>query len=212
MKEIIEKIAKTGVVPVVEIEELSDALNLAKALSEGGIKTIEITLRTKVAIDAIKLIKNEYPDILLGAGTVINTNQIDQAIEAGAEFIVSPGLNEKNIKYAKEKNILIIPGCSSASDIEKGIENGLEVVKFFPAELIGGLSLIKALSAPYSNILFMPTGGIDLEKASKYLEFEKIIACGGSFMVKKELIKSGNFKEIKRLTEETVSMVRRIRI
>lgn len=147
----------------------------------------------------------EFPDMLVGAGTVLTTDQVDLAVAAGAKFIVSPGLNPKIVKYCVEKGIPITPGCTNPSDIEQAIECGLEVVKFFPAEACGGLEMIKAMSAPYTNMKFMPTGGINAKNLTTYLDFNKIIACGGSWMVSNDLIKEGNFDTIATLTREAIS-------
>lgn len=204
MHEILKKIKTIGIVPVVKIDNANNAVPLAKALCEGGLPCAEVTFRTDAAEEAIKKISEAYPDMLVGAGTVLTTEQVDRAINAGSKFIVSPGLNPKIVKYCIEKNIPVTPGCSTPSDIEKAIELGLDVVKFFPAEAAGGLSMIKAMSAPYVNIKFMPTGGINAKNLNSYLDFPKIIACGGSWMVSGELINSGAFDKIKDLTKEAV--------
>jgi 2-dehydro-3-deoxyphosphogluconate aldolase/(4S)-4-hydroxy-2-oxoglutarate aldolase len=147
-----------------------------------------------------------YPDMLVGAGTVLTTKQVDEAVEAGAKFIVSPGLNEEVVKYCQSKNIPVLPGVVTPSEIEKAISLGIKVVKFFPAEAAGGLKMIKAMSAPYSDMRFMPTGGISPSNICDYLACDKIIACGGSWMVKKDLIVEGNFEKIKELTKEAVEL------
>ena len=149
--------------------------------------------------------------MLLGAGTVLTTEQVDRAVAAGAEFIVSPGLNPRIVKYCVEKNIPITPGCANASDIEQAIENGLEVVKFFPAEPAGGLKMIKALAAPYVGVKFMPTGGISASNVRDYLAYDRIIACGGSWMVSGDLVKAGEFDKIKELTAEAAAIVKEMR-
>ena len=153
----------------------------------------------------------KFPQMLIGAGTVLTTDQVDRAVAAGAKFIVSPGLNPRVVKYCVEKNIPITPGCSSASDIEQALENGLEVVKFFPAEPAGGLPMIKALAAPYVGVKFMPTGGINANNVKEYLGYNRILACGGSWMVKGDLIKAGDFAKITQLTKEAVEMVKESR-
>jgi 2-dehydro-3-deoxyphosphogluconate aldolase/(4S)-4-hydroxy-2-oxoglutarate aldolase len=204
MNEMLSRIQKLGIVPVVKLEDAKDALPLAKALKDGGLPCAEVTFRTAAAEEAIRIMRDAYPDMLIGAGTVLTTQQVEQAIDAGAAFIVSPGLNPKTVSYCVERNIPIIPGCSSPSDIEAAIELGLETVKFFPAEAAGGLAMIKAMSAPYVNMKFMPTGGITAKNLLSYLDFNKIIACGGSWMVSDDLIKAGDFDKITALTKEAV--------
>lgn len=201
---ILEEISKIGIVPVIAINDAEQAIPLAKALIGGGIPCAEVTFRTAQGAEAIRRIASAGLDIILGAGTVLTTAQVDSAIDAGAKFIVSPGFNSKVVEYCVKKGILIIPGCSSPSDIEQAIEFGLKVVKFFPAEQAGGLEYIKAIAAPYSGIKFMPTGGINAANLVKYLAFEKIVACGGSWMVRKDLLESGNYDEITRLSGEAV--------
>ena len=204
MNDVLKKINAIGIVPVVAIDNAKDAVPLAKALCEGGLPCAEVTFRTAAAEDAIKAMRQAYPDMLIGAGTVLTTEQVDRAVNAGATFIVSPGLNPKVVKYCVDKNIPVTPGCANPSDVEQAIELGLEVVKFFPAEAAGGIEMIKAMSAPYGNIKFMPTGGINAKNLRDYLDFPKIIACGGSWMVKKDLINNGDFDTIRDMTKEAV--------
>ncbi len=204
MNAILEEIGNIGIVPVVVLDDVKDALPLAKALIEGGLACAEITYRTAAAEESIKLITNTYPDMLIGAGTVLTIEQVDTAVAAGAKFIVSPGFNPKVVKYCVDKKIPIIPGTSSPSDIEQALEFGLDIVKFFPAEASGGIAKIKAMSAPYGNIKFMPTGGVNEQNLNEYLSFNQVLACGGSWMVKKDLIKQGQFEKIKSLTKEAI--------
>ena len=211
MNELFERIQKTGIVPVIKIDDAKDILPLSEALLKGGIDIAEITFRTDAAAEAITLVKREFPKMLVGAGTVLSTENADKAQAAGAEFIVTPGFNPKIVDYCISKNIPIIPGCSIPSEIEFALERGLEVVKFFPAEESGGLAKIKAMSAPYSGVRFMPTGGISLENLGKYAAFPKIIACGGSFMVKDTLIKNGKWDEITELSKKAVDCIREAR-
>ncbi|MBQ6846970.1 MAG: bifunctional 4-hydroxy-2-oxoglutarate aldolase/2-dehydro-3-deoxy-phosphogluconate aldolase, partial [Oscillospiraceae bacterium] len=178
MNEVLKQIGAYGVVPVVKIDNVEDALPLGKALIDGGLPVAEVTFRTAAAEEAIRAMADAYPEMLIGAGTVLTTEQVDKAVAAGAKFIVSPGLNPKVVSYCVEKNIPITPGCSNPSDIEAAIELGLDVVKFFPAEACGGLAAIKAMSAPYGAIKFMPTGGISEKNINDYLSFGKILACG----------------------------------
>jgi 2-dehydro-3-deoxyphosphogluconate aldolase/(4S)-4-hydroxy-2-oxoglutarate aldolase len=207
MNEMLMKIQKMGIVPVVKLDDAKDALPLAKALYEGGLPCAEITFRTAAAEESIRIMRQAYPDMLIGAGTVLTTEQVDQAVKAGATFIVSPGLNPRIVRYCTDRNIPITPGCSSPSDIEAAIELGLDVVKFFPAEAAGGLAMIKAMAAPYVNMKFMPTGGINAKNILSYLDFNKVIACGGSWMVSDELIKAGDFAKITALTKEAVTLM-----
>lgn len=204
MNAVLEQISKIGIVPVVKIDRAEDALPLAKALCAGGLPCAEVTFRTDAAAEAIKIMTTNFPEMCVGAGTVLNAAQVDAAVEAGSKFIVSPGLNPKTVKYCIEKNIPITPGTSSPSDIEQAIELGLDVVKFFPAEQSGGLAKIKAMAAPYVNMKFMPTGGVNAKNLTSYLDFPKIIACGGSWMVPGDLINAGEWDKIEQLTREAV--------
>lgn len=205
MNEVLTKFQKLGIIPVVKIDDAKDAEPLAKALCEGGLPVAEVTFRTAAAKEAIANMVKACPDMFVGAGTVLTTEQVDQAIEAGAKFIVSPGLNPKVVKYCQEKGITITPGTSSPTDIEMALELGLEAVKFFPAEASGGLAKIKAMAAPYVNMKFMPTGGINAKNLNSYLDFSKILACGGSWMVSDALINAGEFDKIRDLTREAVN-------
>ncbi len=204
MNAVLEKLSKIGIVPVVKIDRAEDAVPLAKALCAGGLPCAEVTFRTDAAAAAIKAMTENFPQMCVGAGTVLNAQQVDAAVEAGAQFIVSPGLNPRTVKYCQEKNVPITPGTSSPSDIEQAIELGLDVVKFFPAEQSGGLAKIKAMAAPYVNMKFMPTGGINAKNLTSYLDFNKIIACGGSWMVPGDLINAGEWDRIEQLTREAV--------
>ncbi|MDO4553828.1 MAG: bifunctional 4-hydroxy-2-oxoglutarate aldolase/2-dehydro-3-deoxy-phosphogluconate aldolase [Lachnospiraceae bacterium] len=204
MNEILEKIQKIGIVPVVVLNDPKDAAPLAKALCEGGLPCAEVTFRTDAAEESIRIMAEQFPEMLVGAGTVLTTEQVDRAVNAGAKFIVSPGLNPKVVKYCVDRDIPVTPGTSNPSDVEQAIELGLEVVKFFPAEAAGGLNMIKSMAAPYTNIKFMPTGGINAKNINEYLAFPKILACGGSWMVKGDLVKAGKFDEITALTREAV--------
>lgn len=202
---IIEELSLIGIVPVIALDDAKDAAPLAKALINGGINCAEVTFRTAAAEQAIKNITAEYPEMLVGAGTVLTTDQVDRAVAAGAKFIVSPGLNPTVVSYCTGKNIPIVPGTANPSDIEAALSLGLDTVKFFPAEAAGGIKMIKAMSAPYGNIKFMPTGGINADNLKEYLDFDKVFACGGSWMVKKDLVSAGKFDEIERLTREAVN-------
>jgi 2-dehydro-3-deoxyphosphogluconate aldolase/(4S)-4-hydroxy-2-oxoglutarate aldolase len=207
MNEILQKISSIGIVPVVKLDDSNNALPLAKALCLGGLPCAEITFRTPAAKESIKLITEALPEMLVGAGTVLTTLQVDEATAAGAKFIVSPGFNRKIVEYCVALGIPVIPGCGDPSDIEQAIELGLEVVKFFPAEAAGGLNMLKAMSAPYGNMKFMPTGGINQKNLNDYLSFNKVIACGGSWMVSEKLINEKNFDEIVTLTKHAVEQM-----
>ena len=204
MNEILEKISKIGIVPVVVLDDAKDAEPLAKALCEGGLPCAEVTFRTDAAEESIRRMTSAFPEMLVGAGTVLTTEQVDRAVGAGAKFIVSPGFNPEVVKYCIGKDIPMVPGTNNPSNIEAALSLGLDVVKFFPAEQSGGVAMIKAMAAPYVNVKFMPTGGINAGNICDYLAFDKIIACGGSWMVKKDLVAAGKFDEIKKLTEEAV--------
>lgn len=200
----IKELYEIGLIPVIKIEDPADAVPLAKALIDGGLPAAEITFRTKCAAEAIRNITKTYPEMLVGAGTVLTTEQVDAAIAAGSKFLVSPGLNPKVTTYALSKGITMLPGCSNPSDIEAALELGLTTVKFFPAEAAGGLKMLKAMAAPYGQLTFMPTGGINADNLLDYLKFNKIIACGGSFMVKDDLVKEKKWDEITALTKNAV--------
>ncbi len=204
MNEVLEKISKIGIVPVVVLDDAKDAEPLAQALVKGGLPCAEVTFRTAAAEESIRIMSTKFPEMLVGAGTVLTTEQVDRAVNAGAKFIVSPGLNPKIVKYCIDKGVPVTPGTANPSDVEQAIELGLEVVKFFPAEAAGGLNMIKSMAAPYIQMKFMPTGGISAKNICEYLAFDKIIACGGSWMVKKDLVAAGKYDEIQALTEEAV--------
>ena len=211
MSEILEKIKEIGIVPVIVLEDAKDALPLAEALMEGGLPCAEVTFRTAAAEDSIRAISQAYPEMLVGAGTVLTTEQVDRAVAAGAKFIVSPGFNPRIVQYCQEKGVPITPGCSSPTDIEQALEHGLKVVKFFQAEQLGGLAMIKALAGPYVDVSFMPTGGINAGNVKDYLAYNRILACGGSWMVKGDLIKAGDFQRITELVKEAKQLVEEAR-
>ena len=208
MNDVLKKIGAIGIVPVVKIDDAKDAVPLAKALCDGGLPCAEITFRTSAAEEAIRKIHEAFPQMLLGAGTVLTTEQVDRAIGAGATFIVSPGLNPKVVKYCVDQGIPVTPGCANPSDIEQAIELGLDVVKFFPAEAAGGLKMIKAMSAPYVGMKFMPTGGINPGNVREYLACPAIFACGGSWMVPQDKINAGRFAEIEQLTAQAAALAK----
>ena len=211
MNELLNKVSELGVVPVVVLNDAKDAAPLAKALCEGGLPCAEVTFRTEAAEESIRIMHEQFPEMLLGAGTVLTTEQVERAVAAGASFIVSPGFDPEIVDYCLEKDILVLPGCITPSEVAQAVKRGLEVVKFFPAEQFGGVATIKALAAPYTNTKFMPTGGISAKNLRDYLGFKKIVACGGSWMVKNDLVEAGKFDEIKALTAEAVELVKEIR-
>ena len=204
MNRILEKIQKIGIVPVVVLDDPKDAAPLAEALCKGGLPCAEVTFRTAAAEESIRIMTERFPDMLVGAGTVLTIEQADRARAAGARFIVSPGLNPAVVRHCMEIGIPVIPGTATPSDVEAAMGLGLYVVKFFPAEQAGGIAMIKAMSAPYTQMKFMPTGGVNPQNLNTYLASDKVLACGGSWMVKKELIASGQFDKIRQLTKEAV--------
>ncbi|MBQ7908569.1 MAG: bifunctional 4-hydroxy-2-oxoglutarate aldolase/2-dehydro-3-deoxy-phosphogluconate aldolase [Elusimicrobiaceae bacterium] len=203
--DILSEISNIGIVPVIALDNANQAVPLAKALIDGGLPCAEVTFRTAAAEESIRQMARHCPDMLVGAGTILTPEQADKAVAAGARFIVSPGLNEEVVKHCQKIGVPIIAGVATPSEVEKALSLGLTTLKFFPAEAAGGLAMIKAMSAPYSQVKFMPTGGINAKNVNSYLSFKKVIACGGSWMVSKELINSGNFAEITRLTKEAVA-------
>ena len=211
MMTIEERFEDFGVVPVVVLDDVKDALPLAKALTEGGLPCAEVTFRTEAAEESIKVMAEAYPDMVVGAGTVLTIEQVDVAVKAGAKFIVSPGFDPEIVDYCLEKEIPIFPGCVTPSEVAQAVKRGLKVVKFFPAEPAGGVAMIKAMAAPYNQLRFMPTGGIGTQNLKDYLEFNKIICCGGSWMVKADLIKNGEFDKICKLTKEAKELAKSIR-
>ena len=211
MKQISEDIARYGVVPVVVLNDPAEALPVADALLKGGLPVAEVTFRTDAAEEAIRIISKERPAMLVGAGTVLTVDQVDRAVAAGAKFIVCPGFDPEIVDYCIGKNIPVFPGCTTASEVAWGVKRGLSVLKFFPAEQCGGVATIKALCAAYVGVKFMPTGGIGPKNLKDYLSCDKIVCCGGSWMVKGDLIKAGKFDEIERLSREAVALAKEVR-
>lgn len=205
MNEVLTKIGELGIVPVVKIEQSEDALKLGKALLDGGLPIAEITFRTSAAEESIRILSAELPQLLLGAGTVSTVEQAEKAVKAGAQFIVSAGFSPKVVDYCLENNVPVTPGINTPTEIEMALEKGLKFLKFFPAEASGGLAMLDSMSAPYTDVRFIPTGGINQNNLSSYLSHKKVHACGGSWMVKTNLISSGQFDEIVSLTKEAVS-------
>ena len=195
------------IVPVIALERAEDAVSLGAALLQSGIPAAEITFRTAAAIDAIRRLRDTLPDILIGAGTVLNAAQAKAAQQAGADFIVSPGFNPNTVKACQDLGIAITPGINNPTAIEAALEHGITTVKYFPAEASGGLKMLKALLAPYAMLQVMPTGGIGTHNIRDYLALKNVIACGGSWMVEKSLLAARNWEEVARLSREAVALV-----
>ena len=206
MKTLEEQFYDYAVVPVVVLDDAEDAAPLAEALVKGGIPCAEVTFRTEAAEESIRIMSEKYPEMLVGAGTVLTTEQVNRAVAAGAKFIVSPGFDPEIVDYCMEKNIPVFPGCVSPSEVAQAVKRGLKVVKFFPAEQAGGLAMLKAMAAPYTMLKFMPTGGINTKNLKEYLGFSKILCCGGSWMVKGDMIKNKEFDKITEMTKEAVEL------
>ena len=211
MSDVLEQLSEYGVVPVVVLNRADDAKPLAEALCRGGLKCAEVTFRTQAAEESIKIMSENYPDMLVGAGTVLTTDQVDRAVAAGAKFIVSPGFDPEVVDYCIDKNIPVVPGTITPSEVAQGVKRGLKVLKFFPAEQAGGLPMIKAMAAPYTMVKFMPTGGINAKNLADYLGSDKICACGGSWMVKADLVDNKQYDKIEEMTREAVELVKKIR-
>ncbi len=208
----IKELYRIGIVPVVALEDAADALPLGAALKKGGVSAIEVTFRTAAAADAIRLLTREMPELLVGAGTVITKEQADAAIEAGAKFIVSPGFQPELVSYVLSKGVPMCPGTATPGEMEQAMALGLSAVKFFPAEQNGGAPMLKALSAPYRDLLFMPTGGVKLENLRTYLALDQVFACGGTWLATKDDIKAKAFDKITARTREAVKTMLNFRI
>lgn len=207
MSSIKQQLKAIKVIPVIAIDNAKDIVPLGKVLMENGLPAAEITFRSEAAVEAIRLLRQTQPNMLIGAGTVLNREQAIAAKEAGATFIVSPGFNPNTVKACQEIGIDIIPGVNNPSTIEAALEMGLTTLKFFPAEASGGMNMLKALLAPYTDIELMPTGGIDPKNIKEYLSIPRVFACGGTWMVDKKLIEAQDWQELARLTREAVALV-----
>lgn len=207
--EILKQIEQLKLLPVIKLDSSENAAPLAEALIEGGLPAAEVTFRTDAAEDSIKIMTQKYPEMLVGAGTITSVQQAEKAVAAGASFLVSAGFNRKVTEYAVENHIPIFPGICTPTELMLLLEYNLPVAKFFPAEQYGGLKTIKALAAPFPNIKFMPTGGINTSNVCEYLACDKIIACGGSWMVKDAFINDHEFDKIRDLTKEAVTLVKK---
>jgi 2-dehydro-3-deoxyphosphogluconate aldolase/(4S)-4-hydroxy-2-oxoglutarate aldolase len=211
MQETLDTLGRLGLVPVVKIERAEDAVELGGALLAGGLPCAEITFRTAAAEEAIRHISSSLPEIVLGAGTVRSVDQAQRAVSAGAKFIVSPGFNQKVVDWCLAKGVAVTPGVATPTEIDMATEAGLNILKFFPAEALGGIKTLKAISAPYGDVRFIPTGGINLDNLRDYLALPSVHCCGGSWLVKGDLITAGQFDEITRLAQEAVAVVSQIR-
>jgi len=204
-----ERIAEAKLLPVIKLDRVEDASPLAEALAEGGLPVMEITFRTDAAEESIRTVSKAYPDVLTGAGTITSLEQLKRAIDAGAKYVVTPGISPVVLEYCCANNIPVYPGACTPTEVMQVMEFGLDIVKFFPAAQYGGLSTVKALAAPFPAIKFVPTGGISESNLLDYLAFPKVIACGGSWMVKDDLIKAGDFKSITALVKEAVDLTKK---
>ncbi|MBQ9015040.1 MAG: bifunctional 4-hydroxy-2-oxoglutarate aldolase/2-dehydro-3-deoxy-phosphogluconate aldolase [Firmicutes bacterium] len=212
MDDVSRRIYETGVIPVIKLNHPQEtAQKLAEVLCCGGLPAAEVTFRAEGASEAIRLMRQARPDLLVGAGTVLSCGQAREAMDAGAQFIVMPGMDEEIVRFCREKGMPVFPGCSSATDYHTAYRLGLEVLKFFPAETLGGLSRIRALAGPFPMFRIMPTGGINLDNLEAYLSDPRIFACGGSYMVKESLIDGGCWDEIRSLCEHSADIVRKVR-
>ena len=210
MNEIVKQIESLKVMPVVAIDSQDDAQRLADALIEGGIPCAEITLRTEAGLAVIESL-SKRSDFLVGAGTVHNAKQAQAVVDAGGKFVVAPGFNPKTVSWCVDKNVPVFPGTSNPTDLEQALEFGLDIVKFFPAEAMGGVKTLRALHGPYRSLRFMPTGGVSMSNLMDYLSLPYVIACGGSWMVKSDLITEGRFDQITSLASQTMRLVSELR-
>ena len=208
MSDIVGQLKEQKVIPVIAIDNAEDIVPLGKALAENGLASAEITFRSEAAVEAIRLLRKAQPDMLIGAGTVLNYDQAKAAKEAGATFVVSPGFNPNTAKACQELDIPYIPGVNTPSAIEAALEMGLTMLKFFPAEPSGGINMLKALLAPYGDVQIMPTGGINPKNVNSYLSIPRVVACGGTWMVDKTMINQGQWDEIGRLAREAAELVK----
>ncbi len=205
--DVYKRIKELKLIPVAVINSVDDAVPLGKALIEAGLPIIEVTFRTEATTESIKRLTIELPDILVGAGTVLKVDQVKDAIKTGAKFIVTPGFNPKIVDYCIINKIPIIPGVNTPTIVEWALDKGLKIVKFFPANLSGGTMMLKSLAGPYPEMRFVPTGGINIDSLIDYLKLSNVLACGGSWIVKKDLISTGQFEEIKKLTKTAISLI-----
>ena len=208
-RNVLARLGEAGVVPVVELENCEVSLPLARALLAGGLPVAEITFRSEAAADSIKILREQLPQILVGAGTVLDVDQVEMAYRAGSQFVVTPGFNPAVVEACVERNVPVLPGVNNPTGVEQAMGFGLEAVKFFPAEASGGVSFLKALSGPYPSIRFLPTGGIAPNNLRDYLALPNVLACGGTWIVSPALTRASKFDEISRLADEAVALVAR---
>jgi len=211
MNKLLEQFKRIGIIPVVVLEHTEHAAKLADVLCDNGLPCAEVTFRTSAAAECIRIMADRHPEMLVGAGTVLTKQSVNLAAEAGAKFIVSPGLNQTVVRYCLDRGIPVAPGTQTPSEMEQAIELGLDLVKFFPAEPAGGLPMIKAVAAPYTSLVFMPTGGINPQNVRDYLAYDRILACGGSWMVKESMIEAGDWDGIAKLVRKAADIVKEIR-
>lgn len=211
MKDVAEKIGKMGIVPVVALDDAATAVPLGEALLAGGLPCAELTFRTAAAADAIAAMCHAYPELLVGAGTVLTVTQAEQAVAAGAKFILAPGFDPEIVTWCQARDILVLPGVMTPTDVTLAVKMGVKLLKFFPAAAAGGIATLKALSDPFVGVDFLPTGGINAHNLADFLRLPMVRGCGGSWLVKKQLIASGNFSEITRLTRDAVAIVEQVR-
>jgi 2-dehydro-3-deoxyphosphogluconate aldolase/(4S)-4-hydroxy-2-oxoglutarate aldolase len=210
-KTIIERIEEMGVFPIIVIDRPADARPLGEALLEAGLPSAEVTFRTSAAAEAIHILSSEFPDLLVGAGTVLNEEQAQSAVDAGAQFILAPGFNSAVVDFCSRQDVVAFPGVCTPTEIEAALRKGLTVLKFFPAEAMGGLAYLKAVSGPLAQARFVPTGGVNLENLPEYLRFEKVLACAGTWIVKKAWLNEGDFNRIRQEAEAAVRVVKEVR-
>ncbi len=209
---IAERLRQLRIIPVVSLPKLEHALPLAESLLAGGLPCAEITFRTAAAAEAIEQIAKHFPALILGAGTVLTIAQAQRALDCGAQFLVSPGTNPTTVEFCLAKGATIFPGVCTPTEVELALSKGVDVLKFFPAEPAGGINFLKALCAPYGQVQFIPTGGIDAKNIGQYLAFKQVVACGGSWMVKSDLLEAGDFATVRQLAAEAVAQVREHRL
>lgn len=211
MNEIVQKLGEYGIVPVIAISRAEDALPLGHALLSGGLPCAEITFRTAAAEDAIRSLTSAHPEILVGAGTVLSQEQAERAVDAGARFIVSPGFDDRVVSWCIHREVAVTPGVATPTEINMALERELTVLKFFPAEALGGIKTLKAIAAPFGDVKFIPTGGVSAGNLADYLSLAAVHCCGGSWLAKRDLIGAGEFAEITRLVREAMDIVRSVR-
>lgn len=211
MTDLLPRVRKLGVMPVISLPGVEAAEPLAVALCAGGLPAAEIGLRTPAAVEGIARMRRARPDMLVGAGTVLTLEQAQACLDAGAQFIVAPGFDDAVVDFCLERNVPVIPGICTASELTRAVNRGLPAVKFFPAEAMGGLATLKALAGPFADVLFMPTGGVNTANMADYLAWDRILTVGGTWLAKKDVLERGDFDEVARLAREAMDIVARVR-